>query len=1135
MSGLSREKHHKLIHHKINVFIQKGEFSAGLNVLNDLLGDALTLAPSDTVSSELVVLMKKISEISPNDITLENETEVPFYANLLSQAWALAFLTARTDLVLQYTYSMAKTVEEGFSVFSAPALSTLCGVAANHFGDLEMTTRLRVMKEKCDLLFPHPVFSQISRTMEVTYAYYYYPYVKSITHFQETLVNATRLGVFNWASYAAVNTIWYLWVGSFHLDSIYQENLKFLQAITKKVDRRFYRLISLYKHMAALLKEEDMDMRPKDLLNTYVTFRQPSIISELKIAKKIGDGCSWYCALWARLVVGIIFINRPHGVAFCQKIVRKMRNVHISPGLILTSHQPLLEAFVHLKTLQEALATKTLTAHLKSSILQQLEESAKYFKKLTEANPFEWRHKVFILEAILCECQYLVRPDQSMRDVIVLYKKAIEVASQRERPPFLDIGLTSELLNDFVTKNYSENPLFDVSTHYYAPEEAYYLWGSKLKVKSLKRGNVSLRPTNLDVLGTQEVLYSLTALTRDCSKEELLGEMLKILLKYSGAQKGTFLIGDCVDLSENLNSSAEVSVDFLEKKKFNVFVGAINNNTWNRVPKCLVKHVRVDKEPVLIDNANSKKDLEVKFLRDPYFQENNPMSVLCMPLNKNTSDILYLENYLASHLFSVEMVDFLKVISQQVVLILEAWNAYHDLRLQVMETQKANKFKQQQATFIDSLCHEMRNPLNGLFGSLDVLEISYQDLKHREQYQHVEPFGVFVISVVMIVAAFLPFEVLVAIILGLFTVSWAWKKRESKKQSWKFEQLLREIKECLNHQKAILDDTLQVHKLDSPNFQLEIEPASPSKLIASVLSMFVTMIDNKGLQLIKVHKGDKDIQVMIDVLKLKQVLINIISNAVKFTDSGKIEITTTIEKENEETANINFTISDTGSGFSDSEKKLFNYFEQLGKSVHRNYGGSGLGLAISKKLIELMGGTITASSEVGKGSTFMVILRVPIFGASSSAVSQCATPVATRYSPETLKSMAADLGNILVVDDNMLNRKTLIIFLARQNLKCLEAENGIQAINLYKKFKIDYIVMDIKMPIMDGIAATKVIRKIEEERGGKDHVVIIGLSGNHSCEEDARDANMDEFMIKPTPPHALLQKLVEIHSKLRVA
>jgi len=131
----------------------------------------------------------------------------------------------------------------------------------------------------------------------------------------------------------------------------------------------------------------------------------------------------------------------------------------------------------------------------------------------------------------------------------------------------------------------------------------------------------------------------------------------------------------------------------------------------------------------------------------------------------------------------------------------------------------------------------MRNPLNGLFGSLDVLEISYQDLKAREQYQHTEPFGVFVISVAMIMASFAPWPVLIAFLIGLWSLSWLWKQTTAKKQNWKFEQLLTEIKECLNHQKAILDDTLQVHKLDSPNFQLDIGPASPSSLISSVLSM----------------------------------------------------------------------------------------------------------------------------------------------------------------------------------------------------------------------------------------------------------------------------------------------------------
>eukprot|EP01127_Copromyxa_protea_P002696 TRINITY_DN1262_c0_g1_i7.p1 TRINITY_DN1262_c0_g1~~TRINITY_DN1262_c0_g1_i7.p1 ORF type:complete len:1022 (+),score=153.87 TRINITY_DN1262_c0_g1_i7:438-3503(+) len=1002
-------------------------------------------------------------------------------------------------------------VQDGFSVYAAPFLSCLACSMANQYGDIETSQVIYELVKKYEALFPHPTLTIISRAAVLTHGYYYKSLTYMINELTDVLREASLVGAFNWGAYAGINVVWFSWIGSRTLPEISHSTEYGLQWITREVDCPFNRILLLYKHMADLVRGEDVDLTQPDLLYTYVSHKQPSIVTGIKEAKIGRDGNSWYSALFARLFIGVIFINRPNGVSFCEKIVRKLK-YHHQPELVTATYVVVLMAMVNLKTLKLAVSKGECTSYLKDSALSQIRETIQRYKKMAMFNPSEWTRKLYFLQSLELEAMFYTEGDVTKEQVVNMYKKTLDVMGESDPIPYLEIGLASEFLNDFLKhvshdRNFSRKMLEGIK---YTPEEAFFLWGSKLKVKMLQQ-DASCVTNNMDELQIQELLFSLTSLPRDCTKEELLHSMMKVLLQYTGYNKGVFLVAEGINCTEIFKET--------NRRDNRLHCDQITEEAWIMVPQSLVSCVQSGKEPIVLDRR-----LDRRFMNDPYFTENRPLSVLCMSLSRDTNDVIYLENNFAQNFPSV---DSLKIVMHQMMLIIEAWNAQNVLLEQVSKTKKARKNKHQQTMFIDALCHEMRNPLNGLFGSLEVLNF-FSLHEQGEQYSgHWKLFSSPLFLLFMIFAAIvgsqLPKLALISLLVCLQVISVIrsrWRAHTFNRVKEEWNQILCDIQDCIEYQKAILDDTLQVQKLNyTKSFSkliLELAPISPVNMVQSVLSMFFITVNRKGLALDYKHKGPET-EVLVDIFKLKQVIINFVSNAVNLTEVGSIKIRTTTVVERDDEATLILRVKDTGPGFSDT-KKLFAK-EQVGL-VHHAYGSSGLGLSLVKNMIELMDGTISVYSELGKGSTFTV--RIPaVLHSPSVEPKNSQNDSRKSENPENLE---CDLGNILVVDDNTLNRKTLAIYFARQNLHCLEAEDGEVAVNICKEMKIDTIVMDIKMPTMDGICATKLIRTLEEERGS-DRAVIIGLSGNQSYLQEALDAGMNEFLTKPTAPHRVLEKL----------
>ena len=256
----------------------------------------------------------------------------------------------------------------------------------------------------------------------------------------------------------------------------------------------------------------------------------------------------------------------------------------------------------------------------------------------------------------------------------------------------------------------------------------------------------------------------------------------------------------------------------------------------------------------------------------------------------------------------------------------------------------------------------------------------------------------------------------------------------------------------------------------------------------------------------------------LDELKLKQILINLLGNALKFTEIGKITIKVKMEKSNEVLKNLYFTIIDTGIGIpTEKQDEIFDSFTQADHSTTRKYGGTGLGLAICKRLVELLGGNITVSSRQGVGSQFSFFVKTQI--------ASFATKINEKHELDSkVPNIDANL-KILIVEDNEFNQQLFNQFFQDSGVNPEIAYNGIEALELCGKIEFDLIFMDMQMPIMDGLTATQQIRKGELNR----YTPIIALTANVFKEDRdlCIEAGMDDFLAKPVTQKNLIEKILK--------
>lgn len=345
--------------------------------------------------------------------------------------------------------------------------------------------------------------------------------------------------------------------------------------------------------------------------------------------------------------------------------------------------------------------------------------------------------------------------------------------------------------------------------------------------------------------------------------------------------------------------------------------------------------------------------------------------------------------------------------------------------------------------FLANISHEIRTPLNGILGMLSILKQEAKIDEMRESHQEI----------------------------ALLT-----------------QNLM-----------SIVNDMLDYAKLESNMLQLDHLNFNLHSELREVIAIYKKRAAEKDIEFISRIDDNLPLFAKGDFSRLKQIVNNLLSNALKFTEAGSIRFSADLIRQQDKHIHIRIRVTDTGAGISDQEqRRIWEVFQLGDESYTRRHGGSGLGLTISRKLVELMNGSMGLTSKIHEGSSFWFTAELE-----------------KGIEPSLLDSMMPK--KILLVEDNLINQKVSLHTLQTLGFEVDLAENGQIAIEKYKQNQYDLILMDIQMPVMDGITSTKIIRQLELKKKQKDKIQIVAITAN-SLKDDRQkclEAGMNEYISKP--------------------
>lgn len=373
--------------------------------------------------------------------------------------------------------------------------------------------------------------------------------------------------------------------------------------------------------------------------------------------------------------------------------------------------------------------------------------------------------------------------------------------------------------------------------------------------------------------------------------------------------------------------------------------------------------------------------------------------------------------------------------------------AVHELRQAKESAEVANRTKTQ---FLTLMGHEIRTPMNGLLGFASLLEKTELNVEQKDYVSTLRLSG---------------------------------------------EALLR-----------ILDDILNYSHMEHESLQVQLRPVKVRELVTQVNQLFVMALGDRKLELVTRIAPEVPHEIMSDDGRLRQILVNLVGNALKFTEEGFLLIKVLIVEEAQGDL-IEFHVIDSGLGVSaEMIDRIFKPFSQVDSTFSRRFGGTGLGLSVCKRLVETMGGKIGVNTAPGKGSDFYfsLPLRTMDFSAAEMPARACLPPSGAPY-------------RILVVDDDAVNRKLIRRMLEKIGAEVELAESGAAAVEWYLSSSFDLIFMDIQMPGMDGLETTMKIRALEAESGTGQRIAISALTANAGEENrlECLASGMDNFLTKP--------------------
>ena len=756
-------------------------------------------------------------------------------------------------------------------------------------------------------------------------------------------------------------------------------------------------------------------------------------------------------------------------------------------------------------------------------------------------------------------------------DAIGLYEQAIR--SARINGFVQNEALASELAGRFHLDHG-----WEVSgiCHLRNARACYLRWEAHGKVRQLDERYPQLRTvsaqapqdTGVAQLDALSIAKASQAISGRIVLDELIDTLMRLVLENAGAQAGCLLL----PREEELVLVAEARV---EQQAMQVLQHARQPPSPAQLPLAMLHYVRRSREPVLLMEAAAPHP----FSSDSYFAHQHPQSVLCLPILRQSAlvGILYLENSLATHAFTPDRVQVLELLASQAAISLDNARLYADVR------DSHARIRRLVESNIIGICFWNLNgsitDANDAF--LRMVGYSRQDLAAGqvqwvamtpEEYRAADARAIQELArcgsaspyekeflhkdgtriPILIGVALLEQsqDTGVAFVLDLTERKQAEAEREARHaaeaanraKSAFLANMSHELRTPLNgilgyaqilecdpalgerqlagvnvirksgeHLLTLINDILDLAKIEAGKMELYLADLQCPQFVQDIAAIVSVKATQKGLALVCDLAPDLPQWVRADEKRLRQVLLNLLSNAVKFTDRGRV----TLRVRFAPPARLCFEVQDTGVGITaDQLETIFAPFEQAGDMQHR-VGGTGLGLAISRQYVRLMGGEIQVESQPGQGSSFRFEVEAqPVQAATAAAASR------------TVTGYAGPRKKVLVVDDIAENRAVLTALLTPLGFEVAEAANGREGLELAQRLRPDLILMDIVMPELDGLDATRRLRKLP---ACKD-VPIIAVSASVSASDSAQSlaAGGNAFLPKPIDADKLLEQMARL-------
>ena len=579
--------------------------------------------------------------------------------------------------------------------------------------------------------------------------------------------------------------------------------------------------------------------------------------------------------------------------------------------------------------------------------------------------------------------------------------------------------------------------------------------------------------TTSSALNVASILKACQAISSELQQKQLIAKLAGVLMENAGATKCALILPTethwCVEALATL--TGEQTTESFPKHP-------LDNSP--DVPASLIRYVRNTLEPLAIEDISQ----EQRWSRESYLQHQQPKSIFCLPILKfeKLLGILYLENDQTIGAFTENLQEVLQLLTAQVSIAIENATLYrqlekysHTLEQKVQERtqelalakEEAEKAKEQaesanqaKSEFLANMSHELRTPLNGILG--------YTQIMKRAKNLNDQRYGVDI------------------------------------------------IEQSGTHLLNLINDVLDISKIEARKLDLNPQELHLSSFLLAIAEMSRIRAEAKGILFDYQVDANLPMAVIVDEKRLRQVLLNLLGNSIKFTDQGSVVFSVTRHPSAEEHSSIfHFSIQDTGVGIASEElPQIFIAFEQVGSQLRRAEG-TGLGLAISQRIVNLMGSEIQVKSELGKGSTFFFDVELPI------ATNWVNSSTLSHYGQ--IIGYQGRVQKLLIVDDKPVNRRILLDLLVPLGFDCQEAENGEVGVNKARVFQPDLIITDLVMPVLDGLEMTRQLRTLEEFQ--KTVIIVSSASIIGNDEVRSVEVGCNYLLPKPIDIEALLDYL----------